>query len=348
METNELTSGPKTQSIVGVFNSVGSAEGAINDLKVAGFTPDSISVVTKEKDEQQALEAASGNRAGEGALIGSLGGGTLGAVIGWLLAGGTALIPGVGPVIAAGIFGATAAGALVGGAIGGIGTALAGQGIPEDEAQEYEEHVREGRTLLTVKASNGQMLGNALDIFDRNEATGVRYYNEGQSGPGQVYSRGSMSTTGPSRGDNVPHISGSDIEVTDNNWKRENMEIDNPKAQSMEPVDTTHTTRVGTSSSSQGVSLDEDNASRVDDRDYGRQHTDSSSPVYKDETYRSGDMADRKDVAPGPGTSQPNSTVNRGTETGQHPGQGSSTYDPESKSTGQGYSGSNSTPGGQK
>ncbi|HEX2910596.1 MAG TPA: general stress protein [Chloroflexia bacterium] len=174
-------------TVVAVFDDVANAERAINDLKVSGFTPESISVVTKDRTTQRDLNEATGNQAGQGALVGSLGGGTLGAVIGWLLAGGTALIPGIGPVVAAGIFGATVGGALIGGTLGGITGALAGAGVPEEEAGEYEEHVRSGRTLLTVSAANGQLLEAAMDVFNRNGATNVRYYDLNTPGPGQNY-----------------------------------------------------------------------------------------------------------------------------------------------------------------
>ncbi len=124
------------------------------------------------------------------------------------------------------------------------------------------------------------------------------------------------------------------------------MEPQNRKTQSMEPMDSTTTTNFQGSTSSHPTSLDEDNARRVDERDYGRQHTDSSSPVYQDETYRSGDMADRKQTLPGTQVTQPASPASK-----QNPGQvdqigqGSSAYDPNSKATGSGsgYSGSNSS-----
>jgi len=176
-------------TVVGVFENPADAEQAINDLKVAGFTPDSISVVAKDRTVQRDLTEASGNEAGQGALVGSLGGGTLGAVLGWLLAGGTALIPGVGPVIAAGVFGATVGGALIGGTLGGITGALAGAGVPEDEAAEYGEHVKSGNSLVTAQAANGALMGSAMDVFERNNAVSTRYYDLSNPGPGQTYSR---------------------------------------------------------------------------------------------------------------------------------------------------------------
>jgi hypothetical protein len=174
-------------TVVGVFEDPADAENAINDLKVAGFTPDSISVVAKDRSVQRDLTEASGNEAGQGALVGSLGGGTLGAVLGWLLAGGTLLIPGVGPVVAAGVFGATVGGALIGGTLGGITGALAGAGVPEDEAAEYGEHVKSGNSLVTAYAANGQLQGAAQDVFDRNKAVSTRHYDLAKPGPGQVY-----------------------------------------------------------------------------------------------------------------------------------------------------------------
>ena len=181
-------------TVVGVFDTAGQAEQTINDLKIAGFTPDSISVVTKDRQEQHDLVEATGNDAGKGTLTGSLGGGTLGAVIGWLLAGGTSLIPGIGPVIAAGIFAATVTGAVVGGAVGGITGALAGSGIPHTEATEYEEHVRGGRTLVSVNAANGNLLEAAMDVFERNGASNTRYYDLSQPGAGRTFTPGANST----------------------------------------------------------------------------------------------------------------------------------------------------------
>lgn len=266
------------QTVVGVFDDVASAERAINDLKVAGFRPDTISVVTKDRRDQTTLTEATGNRADEGAIAGALGGGTLGAVLGWLLAGGTALIPGVGPVIAAGIFGATLTGALVGGALGSIASALVGQGIPDEEASEYEEHVRGGRTLLSVKAANGQLLQSALDVFDRNDATGVRYYNEGQTAPGRIYSRAGLTDT--------------TSDTTDSDWTSTSTERN-----TMAGSD--YMTTKPSSTPDHPVSLDKDNATRVDERDYGVLHTDESAPDYRDETYRSGDRTAREESRKG-------------------------------------------------
>jgi hypothetical protein len=176
-EVRNLETG-ENRTVVGMFDHVDQAENAINDLKLAGFTPDSISVVTRGKPATEAAEteADEPNEAGQGALAGAIGGGTLGAVLGWLLAGGTALIPGIGPIVAAGIFGATVSGALIGGTLGGVSGALVGQGVPQEDAEEYESYMKDGRTLVTVRPANGQQVEAVYDVFNRNGANMVRRY----------------------------------------------------------------------------------------------------------------------------------------------------------------------------
>jgi|GEM_PF-1621326 len=180
----------KAQTVIGVFEREEDVSRAINDLKVAGFTPESISLVSKDRNVRSDIGNGDNNEAGQGALAGALGGGTLGAVLGWLLAGGALLIPGIGPVVAAGVFAATVGGALIGGTVGAIGGALAGLGVPAEDAAEYEGHVKEGRTLLTVSAPTGQMVQSAYDVFERNGATSTRRYD------GENTTKGSQVATG--------------------------------------------------------------------------------------------------------------------------------------------------------
>ena len=192
------------RTVVGMFDHINQAETAINDLKLAGFTPDSISVVTRSKPATEVAENEDNvpNEAGQGALAGVIGGGTLGAVLGWLLAGGTALIPGIGPVVAAGIFGATVSGALIGGALGGVSGALVGQGVPQEEAEEYESYMKDGRTLVTVRPANGQQIEAVYDVFNRNGANMVRRYVINMAQPELSAARAEAATGSPPSPDN--------------------------------------------------------------------------------------------------------------------------------------------------
>jgi len=126
-----------------------------------------------------ASDAATG--AGVGAVVGGVGG---------LLTGlGLMAIPGVGPVVAAGWFAATAAGAatgaVVGGATGGLVGAMTDHGIERDDAQVFAEGVRRGGTLVTVSVNDADMetarnilRRGSVDIQSRADA----YRNDGWAG----------------------------------------------------------------------------------------------------------------------------------------------------------------------
>jgi uncharacterized protein (TIGR02271 family) len=159
-------------TVVGVFHNPEDARDAINALKDAGFRGDDIGLLMRDRDEARDMAAETGTKAGEGAATGALAGGLLGGLAGWLVGIGALAIPGVGPFIAAGAFGAALTGAAVGAGVGAIAGALVGMGIPEDEAKYYEEEVRGGRTLVTVRADG--RYDEARDILRRHGAYDIQ------------------------------------------------------------------------------------------------------------------------------------------------------------------------------
>jgi hypothetical protein len=62
------------------------------------------------------------------------------------------VIPGVGPVIAAGVLAAALGGAAAGAAGGSVVGALVGLEVPEAQAKHYEHEFHSGHTLVTVRA----------------------------------------------------------------------------------------------------------------------------------------------------------------------------------------------------
>ena len=72
-----------------------------------------------------------------------------------LLAGiGALAIPGIGPLVAAGWLVSTLAGAAAGAAGGGLIGALTGAGVSHEEANAYNEGVKRGGTLVTVRVKD--------------------------------------------------------------------------------------------------------------------------------------------------------------------------------------------------
>lgn len=145
-------------TVTGVFNDKHDAEKAYNSLLSRGYSRDEISVLmskdtrdTHFKDVDKEDRSDLGNKAMEGAGVGSAIGGTAGAIVGAIAAIGTAVaLPGLGLVVAGPIVaGLTGAGA--GGLTGGIIGALIGSGIPEDRAKVYKNHLEKGGIVVGVK-----------------------------------------------------------------------------------------------------------------------------------------------------------------------------------------------------
>jgi uncharacterized protein (TIGR02271 family) len=147
-----VTQTARRSTVVGVFHERDDARQAIEALKDAGFAPDTISILSPDKQATQDMAEETGTHAGSGAATGAVAGGLLGGLGGWLVGIGALAIPGVGPFIAAGAFATALGGAAIGAGVGAVAGALVGMGVPKEEAEYYEGEVKSGRTLLTVRA----------------------------------------------------------------------------------------------------------------------------------------------------------------------------------------------------
>jgi hypothetical protein len=81
-------------------------------------------------------------------------GGVIGGAAGAVGALGALLIPGIGPVVAGGLLALVLGGAGMGGVAGGFLGAFADIGVPEQKARVYEQAVKSGSTIVTIKASD--------------------------------------------------------------------------------------------------------------------------------------------------------------------------------------------------
>lgn len=169
------------KTIVGVFNDKEEAELAINDLRALGIGDSDISYVYSSEGTT-VTEDAGGHKVGEGAAAGAATGAVIGGIAGLVVAAG--VLPGLGALFVAGPLATalglsggaatTAAGAMTGAAAGGLVGALAGLGINEEEAKIYEERVKLGGILLTVKTSEPD---KARGIFSAHNADEIREYS---------------------------------------------------------------------------------------------------------------------------------------------------------------------------
>jgi hypothetical protein len=110
----------------GVFPHRRDAEAALTDLRNAGFPMENVSLIGKNTDGNGQIAGVgnkldTGNKADEGAKAGAVTGGALGGLGGLLVGLGALAIPGVGPVLLGGAAATAFATALTGGAIGAAG-----------------------------------------------------------------------------------------------------------------------------------------------------------------------------------------------------------------------------------
>lgn len=133
-------------TILGVFDTADAARTAMRELKDSNLRLHDTSLVAQ--DDRQASEQLN---APEGALLGAAWGGLVGLV--------ALAIPGIGPFIAGGAVAAALTGAAAGAVVGGIGGALMhSNNLREADAKRYEGQVQAGKTLLVVKAEEGDAL----------------------------------------------------------------------------------------------------------------------------------------------------------------------------------------------
>jgi hypothetical protein len=152
-------------TVVGVFENRSSAQQAVAELRQMGFRDDQIGVVSHDTDIA-AIEEEKGDTVAEGALAGAAAGASVGALWGVGIAAG--LLPAIGPVIAGGTLAAILASAATGAAAAGLIGALIGMGLPQEEAEFYDEEFRSGRTVVTVRADERAIEARA--VFDRFNA----------------------------------------------------------------------------------------------------------------------------------------------------------------------------------
>ena len=148
---------------VGVFEEEGDARRAVVALLENGFVKDDISVALRDAKRKVVVEETGGE--GAATAAGLAAGGVTGAIVGALLGMAALTVPGVGPLLAAGPIVSILAGTALGAATRGLIGALVDMGIPTERATVYEERVRAGNTLVTVRAVDAGEASRAATLM---------------------------------------------------------------------------------------------------------------------------------------------------------------------------------------
>ncbi len=180
MGSGTSTSGSGAGMTTAMFRDRASAERAYDALHRRGYSKDDVNLMMSDDTRKThfgdgTADTALGDKAMEGAGVGSAIGGTVGAVIAAIAAIGTSVaLPGLGLVIA-GPLAASLVGAGAGGLTGGLVGALVGSGIPEEHAAEYEKGIKEGGIVMGVKHRNDDDRKYFQDEF--RSSNGERIYS---------------------------------------------------------------------------------------------------------------------------------------------------------------------------
>ena len=183
----------KSTSTFGLYSTQVDVEYAVDLLRAEGFRKTDISVLLPENLGTTDFAIEKNTKAREGTANGATGAAVAGGALGWLAGIGALAIPGVGPLIVAGPMLAALTGARVGGAIGGVGGALVGMGIPEYEAKRYEGRIKDGGVLLSVHCDTSEEIATAKDILKLTGAEDISSTGEASSDrPVSSTSRGGL------------------------------------------------------------------------------------------------------------------------------------------------------------
>ena len=139
-----------TRVISYLFDDYDQARRAVEALENSGFSSDEVSLVARAQDGTIKVEDNDASGAATGAGVGGL----AGAGAGILASLGMIAIPGIGPLVAAGMLATTIVTATGGALAGGLIGALTDYGIDSADADFYAEGIRRGSSLVTVRADD--------------------------------------------------------------------------------------------------------------------------------------------------------------------------------------------------
>jgi len=166
----------KSSAVFGIFANRAAIAYTVGSLRDSGFRETDISVLIPEDVETQepinstSMVIEKSTKAPEAAVAGAGSGAAIGATLGWLAGIGAVVIPGLGPLIAAGPIVASLAGIGFGGAIGGLTGVLIGFGMPEYEAKRYAGRVEKGGLLISVHCDDPEWARKAREILNASGA----------------------------------------------------------------------------------------------------------------------------------------------------------------------------------
>lgn len=142
--------------VLALYPSTSAAAAGARAAHAAGAERDRISVISRNHDDDAALAAQMDATPGV-EIEDSRTASRLGELSGYILAAIALVLPGVGPIVAAGPLSADL-GEAAGHAAGGLASALTAAGVNKERALAFQNGVREGAVLIAVHTDEARVL----------------------------------------------------------------------------------------------------------------------------------------------------------------------------------------------
>jgi len=158
------------QTVIGIFTSRDQAYATVTSLRAAGIPRERQSLLlpgTPEPEVERRVPLDAGESPGMGAAVGSVLGGAVG------LSAAAMVLPGVGPIVVAGLLAAGVAGAAGGAVVGDKVEDRLASGLPRDELPVYEAALRRGRSVVVAAVENDDEAERARAVFKAARAESV-------------------------------------------------------------------------------------------------------------------------------------------------------------------------------
>lgn len=182
MDRSDVTGPQQPQLVLAIFETRDRAEAAVLALQQRGFSADDISVLLRHDEPEISPQTmVELDREAEATSTTVAIGSTVGGLAGLL--GGLALfsIPGIGPLLGAGVLATTIGGAALGAAAGERATHFKELGVPEERSQRYGSALASGNVVLAVSARNADEVMRAREVLTAQQAQEIDVHPQGVS-----------------------------------------------------------------------------------------------------------------------------------------------------------------------
>jgi hypothetical protein len=151
--------------VLALFDDAARAAAAARELRALGVPRERVSIVARSHDEEGVVAEASGASPGS-EIEDSATAARLGELGGHLLAAIALVMPGIGPIVADGPL-AAGLGEAAGHLAGGLPRTLERAGLPREQAERWEDRIRNGVFLVGAHVA-AELLDAAAAVLSRS------------------------------------------------------------------------------------------------------------------------------------------------------------------------------------